>query len=92
MTTTELRLTHQLTRTQLVDVLATMTACRQLHVVHAVEEQPVDELVAAFEEHLARFGRDGRPTYPHREHREWAQQVVGMLEKALDACERSAAS
>lgn len=75
----EMLLLHRLTRQQLVTVLAVMTACGQHHAVRALNEQPADELAADAEQHIIRFGVDGRPTHPMREHYAWAETAVDKV-------------
>jgi hypothetical protein len=79
MTEMQLLVRHQLNRHQLVNALAVMTACTQDHAVIPRDELTGEHLVSQLVRHVARFGSEGKPTHPLREHIAWAENVAADL-------------
>lgn len=79
MTEMQLLVRHELTRSRLVTALATMTACTQDHAVIPRADLTGEYLVKQLVRHVARYGIEGKPTFPRREHVTWAETVAADL-------------
>lgn len=83
MTNMQLLVRHQLNRQQLVDALAVMTACTQDHAVIPPAELTAEHLISQLVRHIARYGTEGRPTHPLREHTAWAEHAADLVAPLL---------